>query len=425
MAIFSIRRKAAFGATIALVTAWCAATAHAGEIEVLHYWDVGGDAKAAEVLKSTLRRQGHTWKDFTVTNDGNGVQLSLLRSRVLSGNPPSAAQIKMPVIQQWAREGVLANVDEVARAGHWNAVLPKAISDAMKYKGSYVAVPLNVHRINWLWINMRVLRRANARVPTTWDEFFAAAEAMRRAGYVAVAHGGQPWQDFVLFESVALGVGGVDFYRKAFVALDREVLTGPVMAQVLRTFRRIKTYTDPRSMGRDWIEASGRLVKGEAGMQLMGDWAKPVFLAAQHDAGLEFACVPAPGTAKAFSFAVDSFALFKVNSPSKIQAQKDFAADLLAPAVQVEFNLDKGSIPVRLGLNLAKFDDCAKRSGAAFSAAARANTLVPSISMSLPPAIEDAMREAISAYWHDDRITAQTTMASLAAAARHRSGLSP
>jgi glucose/mannose transport system substrate-binding protein len=38
--------------------------------------------------------------------------------------------------------------------------------------------------------------------------------------------------------------------------------------------------------------------------------------------------------------------------------------------------------------------------------------------MSLPPAIEDAMREAISAYWHDDRITAQATMQRLAAAVR-------
>jgi glucose/mannose transport system substrate-binding protein len=418
MAYLSIRNPSGWGAAMALVTASLAATAHAGELEVLHFWDVGDDARAAQVLKAAMQREGHTWKDFVLSADGNGVPLTLLRSRVLSGNPPTAAQIKTPVIQQWAREGVLANVDDVARAEHWDAVLPKAVSDAMKYRGSYVAVPANVHRINWLWINMGVLRKANARVPTTWDEFFAAAEAMKRAGYVAVAHGGQPWQDFVLFESVALGVGGVDFYRKAFVTRDPDVLAGPVMAQVLQTFRRIKAYAGPTVMGRDWILASSMLVKGQAGMQFMGDWAKPLFLAAQKDAGLEFSCVPAPGTAKAYSFAVDSFALFKVKSAARIKAQKDFAADLLSPAVQEEFNLDKGSIPVRLGVDLTRFDRCGKQSGAAFDAAARAGTLVPSVSMSLPPAIEDAMREAISAYWHDDRISAQATMQRLAAAAR-------
>jgi glucose/mannose transport system substrate-binding protein len=420
MAFLSIRNPSGWGAAVALAAASLAATAHAGELEVLHYWDVGDDAKAAQVLKAALQRKGHTWKDFVLSADGNGVPLTLLRSRVLSGNPPTAAQIKTPVIQQWAREGVLANVDDVARAEHWDAVLPKAVSDAMKYNGSYVAVPANVHRMNWLWINMRVLRQANARAPTTWDEFFAAAEAMKRAGYVAVAHGGQPWQDFVLFENVALGVGGVDFYRKAFVALDPGVLEGPVMAQVLQTFRRIKAYAGPTVMGRDWMLASKMLVKGQAGMQFMGDWAKPLFLAAQQDAGLEFTCVPAPGTTKAFSFAVDSFALFKVNSAAKLKAQKDFAADLLSPAVQEEFNLDKGSIPVRLGVDLTRFDRCGKQSGAAFDAAGRAGTLVPSVSMSLPPAVEDAMREAVSAYWHDDRITAQATMQRLAAAVRHR-----
>jgi glucose/mannose transport system substrate-binding protein len=145
-----------------------------------------------------------------------------------------------------------------------------------------------------------------------------------------------------------------------------------------------------------------------------------MFQAAQKNAGMEFACVPAPGTAKAYAFAVDSFALFKVNSPAKIKAQKDFASTLLSPPVQQAFNLAKGSIPVRLGLDLDGFDPCAKLSGAAFEAAARANTLVPSVSMALPPPIEDAMRDAVSAYWHDDRVTAQATMQRLVAAARLR-----
>lgn len=407
-----------FATAIALVTAWCATAVHAGELEVLHFWDVGDDARAVNVLKSTLRRQGHTWKDFAVTADANGFPLFLLRSRVQSGNPPAAAQVKAPVIRQWAREGALANLDATARAGQWDAVLPRVVSDAMKYKGSYVAVPANIHRVNWLWINMRILKRANAQVPVTWDDFFAAAGAMKRAGYIAVTHGGQPWQDFLLFENVVLGVGGPEFYRKAFVALDPGALAGPVMEQALQTFRRIKPYTDVAAMGRNWNVAASRLANGEAGMQFMGDWAKPIFQTAQRSGSLEFACVPAPGTAKSYAYTVDSFALFKVNSPAKTRAQQDFAADLLAPGVQEEFNLVKGSIPVRQGVDLKKFDRCAKQSAAAFEAASRGGTLVPSISMALPPTVEDAMREAVSAYWHDDRITARATMQRLVAAAR-------
>jgi glucose/mannose transport system substrate-binding protein len=107
-----------------------------------------------------------------------------------------------------------------------------------------------------------------------------------------------------------------------------------------------------------------------------------------------------------------------VNAPAKVKAQQDFAADLMAPGVQEEFNLVKGSIPVRQGVDLSKFDRCAKQSAAAFDAATHDGTLVPGISMTLPPSVEDAMREAVSAYWHDDRITARATMQRLLAAAR-------
>ena len=40
------------------------------------------------------------------------------------------------------------------------------------------------------------------------------------------------------------------------------------------------------------------VIKGEAGMQLMGDWAKGEFIAAGKVPGKDFLCVAAPGTAK-------------------------------------------------------------------------------------------------------------------------------
>jgi glucose/mannose transport system substrate-binding protein len=57
-------------------------------------------------------------------------------------------------------------------------------------------------------------------MPKTYDEFFAAADKIKAAGLIAVAHGGQNWQDFTTFESVVLGVGGAKFYSDALVKLD-------------------------------------------------------------------------------------------------------------------------------------------------------------------------------------------------------------
>jgi hypothetical protein len=59
-------------------------------------------------LKATLQAKGHTWKDFAVAGGGGDAAMTVLKSRVVSGNAPSAAQIKGPSLQEWAREGVLA-----------------------------------------------------------------------------------------------------------------------------------------------------------------------------------------------------------------------------------------------------------------------------------------------------------------------------
>jgi len=397
-----------------------ATLAQAGEVEVLHWWTSGGEAKAAAELKASMQKKGHTWKDFAVAGGGGDSAMTVLKSRVVSGNAPAAAQIKGPSIQEWAREGVLANMDDVAKAEKWDELLPKAIADGLKYKGNYVAAPVNVHRVNWLWANPEAFKKAGAKLPTTWDEFFVAAEALKKAGIIPVAHGGQNWQDFTTFESVALGVGGADFYKKALVQLDAGSLKSPTMDKVLTTFKKVKTYTDKNAPGRDWNLATAMVIKGEAGMQLMGDWAKGEFIAAGKVPGKDFACVAAPGTAQAFTYNVDSFALFKLKDAAAQKAQQDLASAILSPEFQEVFNLNKGSIPVRLGMKLDKFDDCAKASAADFVATAKSGTLVPSIAhgMAVPAATEGAIKDVISQFWNDERMTAAAAQDKLATAAR-------
>jgi glucose/mannose transport system substrate-binding protein len=397
-----------------------ATVARAGEVEVLHWWTSGGEAKAAAELKASMQKQGHTWKDFAVAGGGGDSAMTVLKSRVVSGNAPAAAQIKGPSIQEWAREGVLANMDAVAKANKWDELLPVVIADGLKYKGNYVAAPVNVHRVNWLWASPAAFQKAGAKVPTNWDEFFVAAEALKKAGLIAVAHGGQNWQDFTTFEAVALGVGGADFYRKAFVALDAGTLKSATMGKVLDTFRKVKGYTDKNAPGRDWNLATAMVIKGEAGMQIMGDWAKGEFLAAGKAPGKDFTCVPAPGSAKAYTYNIDSFALFKLKDAGNQKAQQDLAAAIMSPEFQEVFNLNKGSIPVRMGMKLDKFDDCAKTSAADFLASAKGGSLVPSIAhgMAVPSAVEGAMKDVVSQFWNDDKMTSAAAMDRLVAAAK-------
>ena len=406
-------------AALAVIAATALAT-QAGDVEVLHYWTSGGEAKSAAALKATLQAKGHAWKDFAVAGGGGDNAMTVLKSRVVSGNAPAAAQIKGPSLQEWAAEGVLANIDDVAKAEKWDSLLPPVVASVMKYKGNYIAAPVNVHRVNWLWTSSDAFKKAGAKVPTNWDEFFVAAEALKKAGIVPVAHGGQNWQDFTVFESVALGVGGADFYKKALVQLDQATLSGATMTKVLDTFKKVKTYTDKNAPGRDWNLATAMVIKGEAGMQLMGDWAKGEFVAAGKAPGKDFGCVAAPGTAKSFTFNVDSFAMFKLKNEANAKAQKDLAAAIMSTDFQEVFNLNKGSIPVRLNMNLAKFDDCAKLSSKDFVDTAKSGSLVPSVAhgMAIASATSGALQDAVSQFWNDDKMSTKDAQAKIASAAK-------
>lgn len=376
----------------------------AGEVEVLHWWTSGGEARSVAVLKDLLEKEGHVWKDFAVAGGGGDAAMTVLKSRAVAGNPPTAAQVKGPQIQLWGDEGVLANLDDVARAEKWDELLPKVVADVMKYEGHYVAVPVNVHRINWMWANPEVFRKAGAQLPTTWEQFEIAAKKIQKAGFIPVAWGGQPWQEATVFEIAVAGIGGPDFYRKALVDADINALGSSTMVKALETFKMIKQYTDKGAPNRDWNLATAMVIKGEAAMQFMGDWAKGEFTAAGKTPGVDYIAMPAPGTSDQFLFNVDSFIMFKQKDKEAQKAQKAMARLILQPKFQEVFNVNKGSIPVRLGMPRAPFDDPALRSMNGFVSSATGGGLVPSMAheMAVFPAIKGAMVDVVTNYYNSD-----------------------
>ncbi|MEZ9060593.1 MULTISPECIES: ABC transporter substrate-binding protein [unclassified Vibrio] len=355
----------------------------AGEVEVLHWWTAGGEAKSAAVLKEMIEEQGHTWKDFAVAGGGGESAMTVLKTRAVSGNPPSAAQIKGHDIQEWGGLGFLTSLDATAKQEKWDELLPEVVTKVMKWDGEYVAVPVNVHRVNWLWANPVVLEKSGVTVPTTLDEFFVAADKIKAAGFIPLAHGGQPWQDATVFEAVALDVLGSEDYNKAFVDLDMDVLSGDKMVGVFTKFKKMRDYIDSNSPGRDWNVATSMVINGEAAMQIMGDWAKGEFTAAGKVPGKDYICAPAPGTDGQFTFNIDSFAFFELSDKENQKAQQDLAKTILTKDFQEVFNLNKGSIPVRLDMDMSKFDQCALDSMATFKASAKSGDLVPSMAHGL------------------------------------------
>ncbi|MGU7773773.1 ABC transporter substrate-binding protein [Burkholderia sp. MR1-5-21] len=404
-------------ASVLLMAGAICASAHSEQIEVLHWWTSGGESKAVAVLKQDVEKQGVTWKDFAVAGGSGMNALTVLKTNVVAGHPPSAAQLKGPSIHDWAEQDVLVNIDGAAQG--WDALIPAQVGQYLKYKGHYVAVPVEIHRMNWLYINKAVLDKVGGTAPTTWPEFFALADKMKAAGYIPVAHGGQPWQDVNLWEGVVLSQGA-DFYKKALVDLDQKALTSDKMVQVFDTVRKIGTYFDNGTTGRDWNLATMMVINGKAGMQFMADWAKGEFARAGKVPGKDYVCVPRPGTMGSFMFNSDSLAFFAQNGQlNATPGQLVLARAVMDPAFQEQFSLYKGSIPARKGIPMDKFDDCAKRSYADEQAAIKANTIVPSLAqgMAQSEAVAGAVTDVVTKFMHSNQ-DSRSAVQALASAAK-------
>ena len=379
--------------------------------EVLHWWTSGGEARALKVIADRFTAQGGRWIDNPIAGGGGDAARTVAKTRILGGKPPTIMQWHLGLsLRQLAEEGLLGDVDEVARAGDWDQVLPPLLVANAKVDGHYVAIPVDIHGENWLWTNTKVLAAAGVAVPRSWPEFNAAAAKIRQAGYIPLALGGQGWQQVIIFSSVALGLGGPDFYRRALIELDAKYLAGPEMEAVFAELRLIKTMIDPGASNRDWNEATNLVATGKAAMQLMGDWAKGEFLAAGLVPERDFDCDASPGAGNAYVIAADALAVPKVGDPEQRKGQLLLAATAMEPAVQRDFSLAKGSIPARRDVAPDAFDACARK---AMTIVRESRDLLPAVgsSMGIGAAEAGAITDTVSLFFARDMTPQEGTRA--------------
>lgn len=403
-----------------LVAAAFAAPVMAQEaVEVLHWWTSGGEAAALGVLKGNLEKQNVKWNDMPVAGGGGEQAMTAVRARVTSGNPPTAVQMLGFDIQDWAKQGVLTDLNAIAAKEGWDKTVPTALQKFSKYNGKWVSAPVNIHSTNWVWANKEVMAKAGIKEePKTWDDFIAALDKVQKAGFVALAYGGQPWQDATVFDSVLLSTGGQEFYKKAVIDLDPAALNSPTMVKAFDRMSQLRKYVDKDFSGRDWNVASGMVISGKAGFQIMGDWAKGEFVNAKKVAMKDFACFRTPGTQGSVTFLADQFALFKVGA-DKAAAQNKLATAILDPVFQSAFNVAKGSAPARTDVPDTAFDDCGKRAIKELAEANKSNRLVGSMAHghAVPASIKNAFYDVITRQFNGS-IDSKKAAAEMASAAK-------
>ncbi|KPA20377.1 putative sugar-binding periplasmic protein precursor [Shimia sp. SK013] len=391
--------------------AFCAAGAvSAAELEVTHWWTSGGEAAAVAEFAKALDATGHTWVDGAIAGSG-GTARPIIISRIIGGDPMHATQLNHGrQAEELIEAGLLLDITAVAEAGGWKDIInPSSLLDSCTVDGKIYCAPVNIHSWQWIWLSHKAYEDAGVPVPSNWDEYVASAGALEAAGKIPLAMGQQAWQSSGAFGVINVAVGGVELWNKINVQKDAEAAGGPEMAKVFEAAAAARAMA-ANSNVQDWNQATNLVITGQAGGQIMGDWAQGEFQVAEQVAGEDYTCLPGLGVNEVISTGGDAFYFPKQDDADIEAAQKELAALLVSPEVQVSFNLKKGSLPVRGDIDLSSANDCMKKG---LEILAAGNILLSGdqvLSADTSGQIEDLMVE----FWNDASYSAADAQAKYA-----------
>jgi glucose/mannose transport system substrate-binding protein len=380
------------------------------KVLMLHQWATGSDAASIAKLGEMFTAAGGVWEQTAIAGHTANT-LAKLRADVVAGNAPAAVQLKGPEIAEWNETGMTANMNELATAEGWDAVVAPELLPVMKPAGDWIAAPMNIHRINWLWGNKAAMEAAGVtELPKTWAEFNAACDKAVAAGKICLAHLSADWTDATTFEVIVYGMDK-DLFQKAFVEGDPEALRSEGMVKAFEQLRlMVSTYMDPAIAGRDYDTASNMMANGDALFFIMGDWQIGVLKAVGKEPGTDIVCGQAPTDwgQPGFILNSDSVVFFQQKDPAFQAGQTLLASQILSPEFQTVFNITKGSIPARMDVDLSNgFNPCQQLSQADLKASIEAGTLVRSMAhnMTVLQKYRGAMMDTITEFVNAPEMT--------------------
>lgn len=392
-------------------TALTAVTAQAEELEVTHWWTSGGEAAAVAEFAKAFDGAGHKWVDGAIAGSG-GTARPIMISRITGGDPMGATQFNHGrQAEELVEAGLMRDLTDIAEAEGWkDLVHPSSLLDSCTLDGHIYCVPVNIHSWQWLWLSNAAFAEAGVDVPKNWDEFVAAAPALEAKGIVPLAVGQQSWQTSGAFQVMMVSLAGEDVFMKVYGDHDAELAAGPEVARVFKAADDARRMSAGSSV-QDWNQATNMVITGKAGGQIMGDWAQGEFQVAGQVAGEDYTCLPGLGVNEIISTGGDAFYFPVLSDEAKTVAQGELASLMLSTEVQVNFNLKKGSLPVRGDVDLAAANDCMKKG---LDILAKGN-VIPDPNQLMSPDSLGQVNDLFVEFFNDPSITAEAAQARFAA----------
>jgi glucose/mannose transport system substrate-binding protein len=295
------------------------------DLEVTHWWTSGGEAAAVAELAKAFDATGNKWVDGAIAGSGD-VARPIMVSRIQGGKPMGATQFNHGrQAEELVQAGLMRDLTDLATKEHWKEMIrPASLLESCTVDGKIYCVPVNIHSQQWLWISNKAFKDAGVAIPTNWDEFVKAAPALEKAGKIPLAQGRQSWQETLTFQVLLVALAGPDAYRKVFGDKDKAFAAGPEITKVFQAAEQARKLS-AKSTVQEWNQATAMVIKGDAGGQIMGDWAQGEFQVAGQTAGKDYTCLPGLGVNEVIQTGGDAFYFPKLKDEAKSKAQETLA----------------------------------------------------------------------------------------------------
>jgi len=373
-----LKGSLALGASAALpsLLAACGGTSAGNKLEIYSWWTGPGEVEALDALYKVFKDKNPKVEIQNAAISGGagagGNAKAALQTRMLANNPPDSFQVHLG--RELIDTHVVANrmdpLDDLYKSEGWDKLFPKSLIDISSDGGHIWAVPVNIHRSNVLWYNKTVLASVGVTSPpTTFDEFFSAADKLKAKGIAALAVGeAQPFHTAHMFETVLMGTLSGDEWRGLWTGKTK--WSDPKVTTALTTLKKYFDYVNTDYASVQAGDTPPLIIKGTCAMTINGDWTNGSFKSLKFS---DYGYVPSPGTKGKYGTLADSFGL-----PKKIK-DKDATMNWLkicgSKAGQDAFNPIKGSIPARSDLDKSLYDPYQQTAIADFAS----NDLLPSV----------------------------------------------
>ena len=376
---------------------------HASQLELVHHY-VGGDGQSALwALLSGFDEGNSEYSVSEIKYDNIRV-----KSRILGQEPPDAwTGWPGSETEGYADLNVAADITELWEATGMIDSYRAVAADAARVNGRYYAIPITVHRINDLYINVEAAEAtgidpARASDPTEFVEQLEAVDS-ESDGPTMLLPMADPFPTLQLWEVTLLGLSDHRTFQE--ITDGNAARHHDTIRRAMERVGRFAAVASDDAVYEGLTDANGQFLGGATPVYPQGDWAAGVFAETDDFTfGADWDRIAFPGTENMYAVVLDAVI---PSASSESDALDEFLEYVGSADGQERFARNKGSLPARTDVSMEGFGDFAVSQETQFDRATEhPQTITHGLRVS-PAQLVD-LKSAIATYL-DSRNEAATT----------------